>query len=120
MPYGNGDILSKIGIDAVAGINNLTSVIADLNSFNISMYKSQIIGNFTYGLNVIDDFSESRILDIQDIPSAMVLFNLSISSSADYQACSSTLDEDSWIPSATPNTLYPYIGCQSGSGKVGN
>lgn len=36
MPYGNGDILSRIGINAMAGINNLTEVIKQLNTFNIS------------------------------------------------------------------------------------
>ena len=53
MPYGNGDILSRIGIDAMAGINNLTSVIDKLNKFNISQYRNDIVNNISTGFEYI-------------------------------------------------------------------
>jgi hypothetical protein len=45
MPFGNGDILSRIGFDAVAGLNNLTAVITTLSSFQLEQYKGPILSN---------------------------------------------------------------------------
>ena len=57
MPFGNGDIVSKIGIDAAAGLNNLTEVIKTLNSFQIEQYKQPIQSNLQNCLSVIAEFA---------------------------------------------------------------
>jgi hypothetical protein len=47
MPFGNGDILARIGVNAQDGINNLTAVIEELNSFDISQYSRYMRGNMS-------------------------------------------------------------------------
>lgn len=120
MPFGNGDILSKIGISAVAGINNLTAVIDELNQFDVNMYRKQIEGNFTIGLSYIREFTSSRIIDVTDSSSLSILSKISKPSLAGYQGCNANLDSDSWVPSDYPNSQYPVIICTSRSGGVGN
>lgn len=104
LPNETGDILSRIGIDAVAGISNLTSVINELSTFNVSAYKAQIYGNFSVGLSLVQDFAESRILDITDSSSLAILQKMADTSTASYQRCDFALFQDSWVPSDYPNS----------------
>lgn len=120
MPFGNGDILSRIGINAVAGINNLTAVINELNQFDVNMYREQIEGNFTTGLSYIREFASSRIIDVTDASSLAILSKIAEPSIVGYQGCNSNLDSDSWVPSDYPNREYPSIICTSRGGEVGN
>lgn len=120
MPFGDGNILSKIGVDSVAGINNLTAVLEQLNSFNISAYRQSIEGNMSIGLSSVRDFASARILDLSDTNSLSVLGKIAQPSQAGYQNCNGNLQGDSWVPSDYPNPQYPSISCTSKGGGIGN
>lgn len=48
MPYGNGDLVSEVaGANAANGINNLTSLISNMNDFNNDTTNSWINGNLS-------------------------------------------------------------------------
>ena len=47
MPYGDGNLVSTVGGNAVNGLNNLTALIEKMNEYNSATQQGWINGNLT-------------------------------------------------------------------------
>lgn len=123
MPYGDGNIVNKVAGSASAGINNLTSVISSLNTFNNATLENYIAGNLSALYSACKSYANGDISDL-DSTNNNILAGLSDpSNSTNNAGCNAAFSSDSWVPSNNQDTSYSTaISCKvsSGSGALSN
>jgi len=121
MPNGTGNIINSLASGtSLDSLNNLTSVISTMGSFNNTQIQSWISGNLTTFVNTVSSWCKGQISDL-DSTNYNNLLNIANQSSSSWTSCNSPFSTDSWVPSNSPNTtISPYISCQSTSGNKGD
>jgi hypothetical protein len=106
--------MTAFGGNAVSAINNLSSSLTSMNSFNTTYQASVILSAMTAVTSYISNYQTGVILDITDSSSISVLSTLS--QPTQYSSCTATgFTSDSWIPSNNENPVY--IACQIANGN---
>jgi len=123
MPFGDGNIIKSIASgNSLDALNNLTSVITTMGSFNNSQIQGWILGNLTTFVNTVSSWCKGQIVDIDPSNSNYnTLVNLANPSYSSWSSCNSPFSTDSWVPSNSPNTsVSTYISCKATSGNKGD
>jgi len=121
MPFSDGNIINSIATGgSLNALNNLTSVISTMGSFNNTQIQAWISGNLTTFVATVSSWCKGQISDL-DTTNYNILVNLANPSYSSWTSCNAPFSTDSWVPSNSPNTtISPYISCQATSGNNGN
>lgn len=112
--------MSEVGGAASNGINNLTSLIENLNEYNSSQQQTWINSNVSTVITSIRQYCKGEISDL-DSTNNNVLSNLASTSSNFGTNCNAQISSDSWVPSNSQDTSQStYIACTVSSGDVGD
>ena len=111
--------LSETATSAMDSLNNLTSVIGTMGSFNVTEYEGWLSGNLTTMMGTIRTWCRGNVVDV-DGTNFNTLTSFSVSSN--WASCTGTksLSSDSWVPSNSQNSTYVVIPCQTSNGNVGD
>ena len=96
-------------------LNNLTSVISTMGSFNATEYKTWVGGNLTTVMNTINTWTKGEVVDL-DTTNFDILKTMSQPTDSSWTNCNAAFNSDSWVPSNSQNSSYDTIPCQVGSG----
>lgn len=114
LPTSSGNIINVIGGNVTATLQNLSSALLNVSSFNGTYISSQINAGMTNLTNTIGYYKYAQISDITDQTSLTLLQNLANSSA--YPSCTATgFSSDSWVPSDSQKTAY--VNCQISGGN---
>jgi hypothetical protein len=118
MPYGDGKIVTTVAGSAADGLNNLTSVISSLKSFDNATLESYITGNLTALTTAVDSYSNGDISDLDTTNNNILKGFSNYSNTTNNAGC--TGFTDSWVPSNNQSTSYSTaISCMSTSTHTG-
>jgi hypothetical protein len=107
--------MAAFGGNAADAINNLSSSLTAMNSFNTTYQASTILSAMTQVTSAISNYQSGVLLDITDAASISIL--TALSKPSQYSSCAATgFTSDSWVPSNSENPVY--IACQIGSGNL--
>lgn len=109
--------MDKVAGTAANGLNNLTSVISNLDAYDNVTLEAYITGNLTILVNTVDAYANGDISDL-DITNNNILAAFSDpTTSSIYSGCSVA---DSWVPSNNQNASFSTaISCKNTSGHTG-
>lgn len=120
MPYGNGIIVDKVAGTAAAGINNLTSVISSLKTFNNATLQSYITGNLTALYSGCKSYANSDISDLDTTNNNFLAGLSDPTNTTGSTGCNAAFSSDSWVPSNNQDSSYSTaISCKVSSGSSG-
>ena len=120
MPFGNGRIIDSVASgSAMNSLNNLTSIISTMGSFNNTQLKADLGGNLTTFMNTVGTWCRGEVTDL-DSTNYAILQNIANPFSADWVTCNAPFTTDSWVPSNNQNASYNPIACQVSNGNVGD
>lgn len=121
MPFGNGNLISTVGGTAADGLNNLTSVISSIGSFDAATYQSWVMSNWTALTTATGHYLSDYILDL-DSSSVAILKSVSDPTNSVYKAgCNGVYATDSWVPATSmDSTKSGYVPCRVSSSNTGN
>jgi hypothetical protein len=121
IPGGDGNIINSIASgDSQAALNNLTSVINTMGTFNSTEIQGWISGNLTIFVDTVASWCKGEIPDL-DTTNINILVNLATPSSASWTSCNAPFSSESWIPSTKPNTtISTVLTCKVSSANKGD
>lgn len=121
MSFGDGQIVSTIAGSAANGLNNLTSVITSISSFDNVTLQSYISGNLSALVTMANSYANGDISDL-DTTNSNILAGLSDPTNTTNNInCNSSFAADSWVPSNNQNTSYSTaVSCKVSSGGIGS
>jgi hypothetical protein len=120
MPFGDGKIISQVGGTAADGLNNLTSVINNMFTFNDTYLLSLITSNMTKLKDEATKYATGQISDL-DSTNNQHLSGFSNPSNSTNNANCAGFSSDSWVPSNSQITSDAnYIPCKVSTGNVGD
>lgn len=121
MPFGDGNIIKSIASgSSFDALNNLTSVISTMGSFNNTQIQGWISGNLTTFVSTVSSWCKGQISDL-DSTNYAILERFANPSYSSWTNCNSPFSSDSWVPSNSPNTtISTYISCKATSGNKGD
>jgi hypothetical protein len=120
MPYGDGVIVNTVGGSAANGINNLTSVISSLKSFDNVTLQTYITSNLAVLANTANAYANGDISDL-DSANSNILARFSDATDAVNKVGCNASFSDSWVPSNNQDGSYPTaVPCKSTSGQTGS
>ena len=120
MPFGDGNIVNTVGGSAKDGLNNLTSVITSLSSFNNTLLEGYISSNLSILVSTTNAYANGDISDL-DITNNNILAGFSNPSNTTNSASCNGSFVDSWVPSNSQNSSFSTaIPCQSNSASKGS
>lgn len=118
MPFGDGNIVNSIVTgSAQDAINNLTSIINTMGSFNATSLKASISGNLSTFMATVRTWCKGEVVDL-DSTNFAILQNLA--NPTLWTGCGGNFSTDSWVPSNSQNSSYSTISCRSTTGQVGD
>lgn len=104
MPFGNGDLLSTMGISALTPLNDLSSMFSDFKNFDVTTINSQVLSGANDLLTTVNEYIDGVKPDIADTSYLDVLAN-----PANDPACAAASPNfllDSYVPSNAQNPVY--------------
>lgn len=119
LPFGDGDILSKISTNASASLGLLNGILNTTVNFNSTSYTTPISTSISNVLSVVNQYALSQIVDITDTTSINKL--LALQNCNGQSNCNTNCNNDSWVPSnsmSSPNT-YNFT-CSATNNNKGN
>ena len=121
MPFQNGRIIDAVVSDPAAmnTLNNLSSVISLMGSWNNTQSQADITTNLNSFINAVGSWCRGEISDL-DSTSFATLQDISNPSSSSWSSCNAAFSSDSWVPSNSQNSSFTTIPCQVSSGNVGD
>ena len=110
----SGNIVDAIGGGTVNALNNLSSSLTNINTFNVSQQSSNVLSDLSSMTSYMTYYQNGVITDLNDSSSTSILTYLSKQSN--YPGCTTGLfSTDSWIPSYSQSPTY--AGCQISGGN---
>lgn len=120
MPFGNGRIVDSIASgSAMDALNNLTTVINTMGSFNNTQSQLEITGNLTVFMGTVSTWCKGDVVDL-DSTNFAILQNIANPFSSSWTNCNAPFTTDSWVPSNSQNGSYTTIPCQVSNGNTGD
>jgi hypothetical protein len=102
MPFGDGDLLSSMGVSALAPLTGLTAMFSDFNSFDVTAINTQVLAGANELLNTANDYIYGVKPDIADTSPLSFVAN-----PANYPGCTNAdFLLDSYVPSNVQNPVY--------------
>ena len=118
LPYGDGDILSRINTNASSNLAILNGILNTTTTFNSSAYTASIKTPMDAALSGINQYALSQIIDINDTPSINKL--LALQSCSGQSNCNGNCQADSWLPSNSLINNTNAFTCSASKGNKGN
>lgn len=118
MPYGDGNLVTTVGGSAANGLNNLTSVISSLKTFDNVTLQSMIASNLSMLVSTANSYANGDISDLDTINNNILAGLSEPTNSTNNAGCVGFID--SWVPSNNQIYTYPTaITCKSNAGVTG-
>jgi hypothetical protein len=121
MPYGDGNIVNTVAGSAANGLNNLTSVISSLNTFNNATLETYITNNLSTLATTTNKYANGDISDLDTTNSDILNKFSDPTNTTNSAGCTAaTFAADSWVPSNSQDTSYSTaVSCKVSSGNTG-
>jgi hypothetical protein len=117
MPFGDGKIVSTVAGSAANGLNNLTSVISSIASFDNVTLQSYITSNLSALVTAANAYANGDISDLDTTNSNILSGYSDPTNTTNNLNCNSSFTADSWVPSNSQDTSYSTaVTCKVSSG----